>query len=119
MTDLTCTGRYARLGATDVTTKQRPPRTEEKIDVIVRDEDSGSYSTFDIPKNADVVFDLGEDKHLRQHALHVRISRLPDGTLGLSVRSTRVGVTVRSETSSEVYVTTLRSDLMPKAEEPA
>jgi hypothetical protein len=109
--DLTQTGRYARVGSTDM--HKRLPKTEERIDVIVRDEETHQFSTFDIPKNSDVVFDLGEDKHLRAHKVHVRIERGPDGTVGLSVRSTLAGLTMRAETGNAVYLTTLRGDLMP------
>lgn len=118
MNDLTCTGRYARLGATDMKKTKRPPNRKEKIDVIVRDDETGSFSTFDIPKNADVVFDLGEDKHLRGHKVHVRISALPDGTLGLSIRSTQGGLRIQADSGSSVYATTLRESLMPVDEQP-
>jgi len=111
MLELSATGRYARLGTTDM--NKRLPKTEERIDVIVRDEETHQFSTFDIAKNADVVFDLGEDKHLRPHKVHVRIERGPDGTLGLSVRSTLAGLTLRAETGNQVYLTTMRQDLMP------
>jgi len=117
--DLTTTGRYARLGATAMG-ERRLPRTEESIDVIVRSEEDDSLSSFDIHKNADVVFDLGEDKYLRAHKIHVRIGRGADGALGLEVRSSLGGLTVRAEAGNHVYLSTMRGDLMPppQAEQP-